>query len=116
MDSVFNSGVPHIGEKILKCLDIKSIMSFYLASNPELKSYMDDNNLYPALAFSKNIKAYLYQKKIQKLWLPLIEIIDEKSLWNPDVKHQVYLCMIHQEIHFHSISKIPCSSWDMDEQ
>ena len=125
MDSIFNSksGVPHIGEKILKCMDIKSIVNCS-SVNQGLRSYMENyiDNLNP-MDFFKRVKLFLLKevsqkKNIQGLWLPLIEIIDEKSLWNHDVKHQVYLCMIHQdEIHFHSISKkIPCSSWDMDEQ
>ena len=145
MDSIFNSksGVPHIGEKILKCMDIKSIVNCNLV-NQELRSYMGPylDNLDP-MDFSKRIKSYFSkeisltnvtpqldstekiktQKKkneiIQEFWLPLIEIMDEKKLWNHEVKKQFYLCMIrilHQENCFpRRIPSFKFSSWHMDE-
>ena len=151
MDSIFNSksGVPHIGEKILKCMDMKSILSCNLV-NQELRSYMGPylDNLDP-MDFSKRIKSYFSkeisltneipqldvksidstaeqiktQKNnneiIQEFWLPLIEIMDEKKLWNHEVKKQFYLCMIrilHQENCFpRRIPSFKFSSWHMDE-
>ena len=133
MESIFNSksGVPHIGEKILKCMDIKSIVNCG-SVNQGLRSYMENyiDNLNP-MDFFKRVKLFLLKevsptneipqlysqgfnmkryeeikkKNIQGLWLPLIEIIDENKLWNHQVKQQAFLCMI---------SSFKCSSWNMD--
>ena len=139
MESIFNSksGVPHIGEKILKCMDIKSIVNCS-SVNQGLRSYMENyiDNLNP-MDFFKRVKLFLLKevsptneipqlysqgfnmkryeeikkKNIQGLWLPLIEIIDENKLWNHQVKQQVYLCMIRildQENRFCRISSFMC--------
>ena len=123
MDSIFNSksGVPHIGEKILKCMDIKSIVNCG-SVNQGLRSYMENYMLdLERLDFSKRFKSYLLKEISipQELWLPLIEMLDEKKLWNHEVKKQFYLCMIrilHQENCFpRRIPSFKFSSWHMDE-
>ena len=130
MDSVFNSGVPHIGEKILKCLDIKSIVNCH-SVNQGLRRYIESyTEFLDPMDFFKRIKSYILKGRlvtgnswleniIQHLWSPLIEIIDEKNLWNHDVKQQVYICMIrilHQENHFRSMPSSLFSTFNMDER
>ena len=126
MDSIFNSGVPHIGEKILKCMDIKSIV-MCRSVNQGLRSYMESyimDNL-QRKDFFKRIKSFLLKKvstnkiicswisnNIEQLWLPLIEIIDEKKLWNHEVKQQFYLCLF-RILHRQEFQKF--RNWDIGE-
>ena len=68
MQSIFNSGVPHIGEKILECLDIKSIMSLHSA-NPEIRSYLENYVMGDPIRFDfvQKIKSYLLEE-IRNCW------------------------------------------------
>ena len=56
MQSIFNSGIPHIGEKILKCMDFKSIVSLHSA-NPELRSQMENYTI-DQLDLCQKMKSY----------------------------------------------------------
>ena len=70
MQSIFNSGVPHIGEKILECLDIESIMSLHSA-NPEIRSYMENYVMGDPIRFDfvQKIKSYLLEEIRSGVWV-----------------------------------------------
>ena len=87
MESILNPGLPHISDKIFKCL------GGHLACrsvNHEFKKKLE-NQLFEVTKnrFLKEIKS------CQLKWSTFIEILDDQEeFWTSDVKENLLLCMI----------------------
>ena len=86
MESILNPGLPHISDKIFKCL------GGHLACrsvNHEFKNKIE-NQLFEVTKnrFLKEIKS------CQLKWSTFIEILDQEELWTSNVKENLLLCMI----------------------
>ena len=117
MESILNPGLPHISEKIIKCLDIESIFNCR-SLNCELKKTLNDD------LFEVTKKSFLKKIKCIKLtednvmkeshfvekWLSLFKVLDQGMLWDHGVKENVFLCLIRIMIlmkkSFGSLSKL----------
>ena len=91
MESILNPGLPHISDKIFKCL------GGHLACrsvNHEFKNKIE-NQLFEVTKnrFLKEIKCFMMCNFGQK-WSTFIEILDQEELWTSDVKENLLLCMI----------------------
>ena len=138
MESIFNSksGVPHIGEKILKCMDIKSIVNCS-SVNQGLRSYMENyiDNLNP-MDFFKRVKLFLLKEVSPTNEIPQLyptrfnmkryeEIATQKQqkkniqgLWLPLIEiideNKLWNHQVKQQAFLCMISSFKCSSWNMD--
>ena len=107
MNSILNPAYPHIVEKIFTCLnfDLVSISNFRLL-NHQLKNTLE-NVLTKDLArliLLRKFKELTHIRELEethrdifqrlgKIWLKLIELLNQENLWSHDVTEDVFLCV-----------------------
>ena len=104
MESILNPAYPHIFEKIFLCLNRDSILNFRLL-NHHWKNTLENVftkdlaklmllRKFKELADIISIITYRYiLQKLGKIWLNLIQFLNQENLWSRDVTENMFLCI-----------------------